>query len=138
MADSKSSRTKFVVEHSNFLSPEDLYRFINLEGFDRDWQELGLGDDEQYLLQIQIMLAPFIPSVIEGTGGIRKTQFSPPPTENERRRTIEVLYAIFPDFSVAVMAAANWHDRMEELLPTDKSALRMILADMQTGLDHGE
>jgi hypothetical protein len=137
MAEGIMPRARIVVEHSNFLKPEDLYRFINLDGFNQDWEGLGLDDDDQYLLQVQIMLAPLKPPIIPGTGGIRRTQFSPPPHEGERRKNIEVLYAVFPDFSVAIMAAADRYDRMEELLPDQKTSLQTMLEEIQSALSRG-
>jgi hypothetical protein len=140
MADERLQSNKIIVEieHSNFFEPEDLYRFINLEGFDADWEELQLDDDDQLLLQIQIMAAPLQPPEIPGTGGIRRTPFSPPPRVGEKRKTIDVLYTVFPDFSVAVLAAAAPLGEMEELLPIDCAAISIIIAEMKEVLERGD
>ena len=106
MAPCDPSRQKFVVHHSNWLKPEDLYRFIHLDGFTSDWNELKLKDEDLQTLQLVIMANPTAGPVVAGTGGVRKLRFSPPSSNKGKRGAMRVLYAIFPDYSVAVLAAA--------------------------------
>src|ERR1700722_10692902 len=134
MADETSPRSRFVVEHSNIFQPEDLCRFIHLDGFEQDWKELELNDDELCLLQIQIMASPLGYPVIPQTSGIRKLHFSPPPENEKKRKSIEVLYAMFSDFSVVVLAAANRMGGAEELSLNEKLQLRTILEDIEEAL----
>jgi hypothetical protein len=137
MIEDGNHRSKFVLEHSNFFAPEDLYRFIHLDSFEGDWEGLGLDDDGLSLLQIQIMLDPLEPPVIEGTGGVRKVPFSPPPKEGEKRKHIEVLYAVFTNFSVAVLAAADEDGEIEDILPEERAALQTIMMEIEDALERG-
>jgi len=137
MADDGNQRSKFIVEHSNFLAPEDLYRFIHLDSFEGDWEGLGLDDDELCLLQIQIMIDPLEPPIVSGTGGVRKVQFIPPPKEGERRKVVDVLYAVFTDFSVAVLAAADKGGEIEDILPEERAALQTIMREIEEALERG-
>ena len=138
MADDKVSRIKFVVRHSNLLEPEDYCRFIHFDGFTTDWKDLRLRDDDLATLQIQIMLAPQQGSVIPGSGGVRKLRFSPPSWNKGKRGAIRVLYAIFPDFSVVVLAAAYAKAEQEDISSDAKKSLKVIIREVQGALDRGD
>lgn len=132
-----TSRLKFVVRHSNLLQPEDYYRFIHLDGFTSDWKDLGQGDDELSQLEIQIMIAPQRAPVIPGCGGIRKLRFSPASWNRGRRGAIRVLYTVFPDYSVAVLAAAFAKNEQENISIADRQSLRALVKEIKQVLDRG-
>jgi len=138
MADRKASRIKIAVRHSNLLQPDDYCRFIHMDGFTEDWKDLDLDDDDLRILQIQIMLAPQQGPVIAGTGGVRKLRFSPPSWNKGKSGGVRVLYAVFPDFSVAVLAAAYSKAEQESVTQDEKRALKLIMGEIQTALESRE
>jgi hypothetical protein len=138
MEGDQSPHAKFILEHSNLLSPAEYYRFIHLDGFEADWKTLDLNDDDLNLLQVQIMCDPLEPLEVPGTGGIRMIDFSPPPSDGHARKLIDVLYAPFPDYAVAVLAAASPRGKMEDLAREEKDALRTILGEVEDALGRGE
>ena len=126
----------FVVRHSNWLNPEDYFRFIHLGGFTSDWNDLKLNDDDLAALEIQLMLSPQQGSVISGTGGVRKVRFSPPSWNQGKRGALRVLYAIFPDFSVAVLAAIFSKSEKGNINADDKKMLKQLMHEIQRYLEH--
>jgi hypothetical protein len=96
---------------------------------------LRLGDDDLAALQIQIMLAPQKAPVIAGTGGVRKLRFSPPSWNRGKSGAIRVLYAVFPDHSVVVLAAAYAKSDRENITLQDKRSLKVLMREIQLDLD---
>jgi len=133
----KNSRLKFVVRHSNLLQPEDYYRFIHFDGFTSDWKDLDLGDDELSQLEIQIMISPQQGPVIPGCGGIRKMRFSPASWHRGRRGAVRVLYAVFPDYSIAVLGAAFAKSEQENISADDRRSLKALVREIKSVLDRG-
>jgi len=50
--------------------------FIMTIVFDKQWNELGLTDDDLSRLQIELMTNPAIGDIINGTNGARKARFA--------------------------------------------------------------
>lgn len=138
MVDVKISRERFIVRHSNLLEPADYYRFIHFDGFTSDWNGLGLDDEDLSCLQIQIMLAPQQGRVIPGTGGVRKMRFGPLSWHRGKRGAVRVLYSVFPDFSVAVLAAAYSKGKCEDFAAGDRRKLKMVIKEVQSALERGD
>jgi hypothetical protein len=112
-------------------------RFIHFDGFTADWKDLRLSDDDLRILQIQIMLSPQAAPVIAGTGGVRKMRFSPPSWRRGKRGAVRVLYAVFPDYSATVLAAAYQKNEQEDITASEKRALRELLEEIKDELKRG-
>lgn len=50
--------------------------FIQTDEFVKNWERLGLTDDDMRRLELEILKNPKVGSVIRGTGGLRKLRFS--------------------------------------------------------------
>lgn len=131
-----SSRQRWIVEHSNWFEPESWLRWIHFDGFTADWEELGLTDEDLNILQIQIMIAPKLAPVIPGTGGVRKVRFSPPSSRKGKRGGIRVLYAVFGDYGVGVLAAAYRKGVKDDITSAEKKMLKKIIASINKQLEH--
>jgi len=117
--------------------PEGSFRFIHLDGFTGDWKKLRLYDDDLRSLQNQIMPSPQAAPVVAGTGGIRKTRFAPPSWSRGKSGAIRVLYAVFPEHSVVVLAAAFAKNEMENIQSGEKKLLKLILMQIKAALEQG-
>jgi hypothetical protein len=51
-------------------------KFVMMPEFDRQWQKLGLGDDELRELQETLLQNPKAGDVMRGTGGLRKIRIA--------------------------------------------------------------
>ena len=49
--------------------------FIEVPLFSKRWKEIGLGEDELRALQIMLLKDPVSGPIMEGTGGIRRSDF---------------------------------------------------------------
>lgn len=78
------------------LRPEHLLTFVEMEGFIKDWHDLGLTDEDLFDLQISIMLRPEGWPVIQGTDGLRKMRFAPRRWGRENAGQSECVTSIFP------------------------------------------
>jgi DNA-binding transcriptional regulator YiaG len=57
------------------FNPEKWSRFVRFPAFNRDWERLGLDEDDLRSLELMILADPTRPPVIQGTGGLRKIRF---------------------------------------------------------------
>ncbi len=69
--------------------------FVHLPPFERNWNELGLCDDDLCMLQFTLILQPEKGHVIPGTHGIRKIRWGA--YGSGKRSVLRVFYADFPD-----------------------------------------
>lgn len=53
-------------------------RFVEAKSFHKDWQALGLGDEELIALQTTILADPNVGDLIQHTGGARKIRVAFP------------------------------------------------------------
>lgn len=127
-----------IVRRARKLVAEDTLTFIHLDGFTADWSDLKLTDDDLRILQIQIMLSPTAGAVVKGTGGLRKMRFAPPSWRSGKRGALRVLYALFPRYSLAVLAAAFAKKAKEDIRPDERRMLRMILEEIANELAGGQ
>ena len=51
-------------------------RFVMLSTFEKQWEKIGLNDNDLSRLQQQILQDPKAGDVIQGTGGLRKIRFA--------------------------------------------------------------
>ena len=84
------------------------------------------------------MAAPLLAPVIQGTGGIRKMRFSPPGWNVGKSGAVRVIYAVFPDFSVCVLAAAYAKTEQENISASDKKALKALVEEIESALKREE
>ena len=57
--------------------------FIQTDEFIKNWERLGLTDDDLRRLELEIMKNPQVGPVIQGTGKLRKMRFA---FENKERK----------------------------------------------------
>ncbi|MHB8963863.1 MAG: type II toxin-antitoxin system RelE/ParE family toxin [Saccharofermentanales bacterium] len=67
--------------------------FVMMPEFDRQWELLGLSNDDLYRLQREILTKPEKAPVIQGTGGLRKLRFAY--ADKGKRGGLRVLYVDF-------------------------------------------
>src|SRR5688500_18993769 len=109
------------------LRPEELLTFVEIDGFTRDWRDLGLNDDDLLDLQISIMLRPQGWPLIPGTDGLRKMRFAPARWGTGKRGAIRVCYVHFADVGVVLLVVAFAKNQKANLSPADKKAVRDLI-----------
>lgn len=66
--------------------------------------------------------------MIPGTGGLRKIRFAPVRWAKGKRGALRVCYVHFPDFSIVLLVVAYAKNEKLNLTPSDKKAIRELIA----------
>ena len=102
-------------------------RFVWFPAFLRDWERLGLDDEDLRSLEIEILEEPTRAPVIKGTGGLRKLRFSGRKSIRGKSGSNRVCYVHFPEFGTIVLAVVFGKNEKDDLSPTDRRAISAII-----------
>ncbi len=109
------------------FTPEDLFVFVELDGFWEDWCDLGLGDEDLLALQVLIMMQPSKPPVIPGTGGLRKIRFAPARWKTGKSGAIRVCYVFLAEHGIVLLVVPYSKKERDDLPPAHKKAYRELI-----------
>jgi len=73
------------------------------------------------------MCAPDKPSVVKGTGGLRKIRFAPAPWATGKSGAARVCYVYFEEFSIVLLIAAYSKKEKENISAAHKSAYKQLI-----------
>jgi len=99
--------------------------FIYTSKFDREWQKLGLNDDDLCHLETHLLENPTAGAIMEGTGGIRKMRWVLPHTG--KSGGIRVLYIDYIFSEKICMFDLFSKDEKDNLTLSEKKALKKIV-----------
>lgn len=121
-----------MVHSEHQFVPEDFLVFCELSGFIQDWESLGLDVEIDLLaLQVTIMTRPKRGIVIQGTGGLRKLEFSPPAgiggKRKGKRKACRVCYVHFEEFHTVLLVTAYAKGRKDDLTADEKAAAKKAI-----------
>jgi len=112
------------------FDPAQWPKFIELPGFTRAWNSLGLSDVDLIALQAAIIDGPDRHPVVSGTGGLRKVRFAKPGGGRGKSGSYRACYACFLDNGVVVLAMVYEKGEQENLTASQRktiaATLRMI------------
>lgn len=117
------------------IRPDDLLEFVETDGFVRDWDHLGLDDDDLAALQITIMQGGKYAPVIRETGGLRKLRFAPPSWHVGKRGAIRVCFAHFVGYGQVLLVVAYGKNEKDTLSATEKRVIGQLLERFQIALE---
>jgi hypothetical protein len=105
--------------------------FVMTPEFDRQWQQLGLGDDERRQLQETLLQNPKAGSVIQGTKGLRKIRIA---FEGQGKSgSGRVAYVDFSVHEVVYLITAYPKNEKDNLSKDERNKI----AKMTVRLEHG-
>ena len=110
--------------------------FIETTVFTRQWQALGLTEDDLEELQRQIMENPQVGKVIQGTGGIRKMRFTLP--GKGKRGGSRVCYVDFVLYETVYLMTAYGKGEKTDLTETEKQNLKAVVSEIEKQLRKNE
>jgi hypothetical protein len=113
------------------------HRFVHLHLFDREWADLGLGDEDLRALQNAIAADPSRPPVIAGAGGLRKIRFAGSASVRGKSGAYRVGYALFPARGTVVLVTAWGKDERANLSRADRDAIARVLGEIERLLETG-
>ncbi|MCC6357139.1 MAG: hypothetical protein IT450_00225 [Phycisphaerales bacterium] len=103
-------------------------RFVELPTFSRAWEAMRLDDGDLRSLQLALIENPLAAPVIVGTGGLRKMRFAAARSAGGKSGGVRVAYAVFPEFSVIVLAVAFSKREQANLTHSERGEFRELLA----------
>jgi hypothetical protein len=133
----KHTRKTLTLSHSRVFNPEDWLRFIELEIFTDDGDDLGLGDSDLLELQLGIMAGPTLHPVIAGTGGLRKIRFVPEGWHMGKRGAARACYAYYPGHSIVLLVAAYGKSEKEDITAAERKMIKRLLGEFGQALERG-
>lgn len=108
--------------------------FIQMTGFDDDWEELGLSDDDLQALEVIIMVSPTTHPVVKGTGGLRKLRFSNDARHKGKRGGVRVCYVYYEEFNKILLIQAYGKDEKDDLDPAEARAFKKLIQQVREDL----
>ncbi len=106
-----------------------LLYFVEEPGFTDDWSDLDLDvENDLWELQDQIMDAPTRPSVISGTGSLRKIRFAPGKWNTGKRGAVRVCYVLFETRGIVLLCMAYGKGEKANLTSQEKIRFKALVA----------
>ena len=99
--------------------------FIYFKTFDKNWNNMGLTDDDLAALENILMENPTAGKVIQGTGGIRKMRFALPNNKGKSGGA-RVLFIDYISMETTVMLNAYSKSERDNITDNEKIQLKKI------------
>ena len=110
--------------------------FVILPEFDRQWQKLGLGDNELRQLQEALLQNPKAGDVIRGTKGLRKIRIA---FEGQGKSgSGRVAYVDFTVHETVYLVTAYSKNEKDNLSKAERNAIARIVVQLEQGLRRQE
>jgi hypothetical protein len=110
--------------------------FVMMPEFDRQWQKLGLGDNELRQLQEALLQNPKAGNVIQGTKGLRKIRIA---FEGQGKRgSGRVAYVDFTVHEMVYLITAYPKNEKDNLSKAERNAIAKIIVRLEQGLKEQE
>ena len=107
--------------------------FIQTNQFAKNWEELGLTDDDLRRLEYAIMKNPKIGPVIPGTGKLRKMRFA---YENRGKSgSARVCYVDFLVSGTVFLITAYGKNEKDNLSKEECNNIKKLIAFLESGLE---
>ena len=105
--------------------------FSSLE-FDRQWERMGLDDEDRRRLENEIVNNPQAGSVVRGTGGLRKMRFA---FEGKGKSgSARTLYVDFVIFERVYLITAYPKSQKEDISQLEREMFRKIIEQTKKAL----
>lgn len=112
-------------------------RFIQSSVFSKDWERLGLSDDDLRALENALIANPNSGPVVSGTGGLRKIRFAPEGSPRGKSGGYRVGYVHYDRFCVFVLITAYGKSEKADLSAEDKKVIQAFIRRFQDDLERG-
>lgn len=134
MGDSKKKIVILKYPRHAYLKPSELLHFVYLDGFEDEWKELGLGEEDLGALEVCIMTGGKDAPVIKGTGGLRKLRFAPEKWKSGKSGAARVCFVFFPEFFLILLVTVYRKSEYDDLSASGKSAIHKMISQVADDL----
>lgn len=107
--------------------------FITTSLYDKCWDRLGLGDEEQRNLESMLLADPKVGVVISGTGGARKVRVEY--AGKGKRGGARVIYVDILVHETVFFLLAFSKGEQENINESDKKAIASLIGNLKDELD---
>ncbi|MCR4777242.1 MAG: type II toxin-antitoxin system RelE/ParE family toxin [Lachnospiraceae bacterium] len=107
--------------------------FIQTKEFSRNWDELGLNDDDLRMLEIDIMLNPDNYPIMQGTGGLRKARISIDNNKGKRGGA-RVCFVDFVILETVYFISVYSKDSKENLSKSERNEVKKLIEILKNSL----
>lgn len=101
--------------------------FIELKSFRKDWEEIGLTDDDLRVLQDLLNENPETGDIMEGTGGVRKVRI---PVESGKSGGARVCYTDFEKYELIFLLIAFSKNEKANLTKNERNAVKKLVKSL--------
>lgn len=106
--------------------------FIQTREFVKNWEHLGLTDDELRRLELEILKNPQNGAVISGTGKLRKMRFAF--SGQGKRNSIRVCYVDFVLAETVYLITAYAKGEKDNLLKEERNEIKKLIEILEDSL----
>ena len=107
--------------------------FFSTFEFDKQWERMGLDDEDRRRLENEIVNNPQAGSVMRGTGGLRKMRFAF--EDRGKRRGARALYVDFVIFERIYLIYAYPKSQKDNISPQDREVIKRIIEQARKELE---
>jgi hypothetical protein len=109
--------------------------FVQTREFSKCWDRLGFTDDELRLLELEIMKAPKMWPVIQGTGKLRKMRFAFP--NRGKSGSVRVCYVDFDRLGFTYLITIYSKNEKDTLSMQECNNIRKVIEALEQSLAGG-
>lgn len=110
--------------------------FIQTEMFTKQWDALGLTDEDMCRLEQEIMRNPQIGPVVPGAGNLRKMRFAI--RDKGKRGSARVCYVDFVVIDTIYLVSIYSKSKKENLSKAEYNGIKTIMKNIEKSLPKGE
>ena len=110
--------------------------FIQTDEFVKQWEKLGLTDEDLRKLELEILKNPQAGPVIRGTGGLRKLRFA---YENKGKSgSTRICYVDYVIYETVYLITAYAKSEKDNLTESERNEIRKVIMAIGKQLQEGE
>lgn len=107
-------------------------KFVMTPIFEKQWQEMGLNDDDLQKLQLQLLENPQTGSVVRGTGKLRKMRFALP--NRGKSGSSRVLYVDFVIAETIYLIFTYPKSEKDNLTDKERNNIKKLIEQLEKNL----
>lgn len=106
--------------------------FIQTKEFSKNWDQLGLTDDDMRILEAELLANPKIGKIIRGTGKLRKHRFALP--HAGKRGSTRVCYVDFAVFETIYLITIYPKNEKDSLSKAECNEIKKMINILENSL----
>jgi hypothetical protein len=109
----------------------DWPRFVQSRFFTKEWDRLGLDDEDLRALELLLMAAPDQPPVIPGTGGLRKIRFAKRGSGRGKSSSYRTCYVYFFEHNLIYLLLVYGKGEKTDLTAAERRMIARIIDEVR-------